>query len=68
MNKMKWEDRLGCKLLSIKVALHGAMQGIGERQERFLAASLRKGLGMEWGSLAASLLPSEEVRGLFEEM
>lgn len=55
MNKMKWEDRLGCKLLSIKVALHGAMQGISERQERFLSPLLER--DWRWSG-AHWLLPS----------
>lgn len=55
MNKMKWEDHLGCKLLSIKVALHGAMKGIGERQEIFLAPLLERDWGWSGGHW---LLPS----------
>lgn len=41
---MKWENRLGCKHLSIESGLHGAMQTISDTQQRFLVASLKQSL------------------------
>lgn len=60
---MKWENRLGCKYLSVEMALHGAMQ-----RERFLATSLKQGLW--WAVEGYQPLPScavGEVRGPFKE-